>query len=518
MNTRHPWLKVGAILLIGAGLRLWHFDYRDAVIGRPDGGDGATKIRTAMNVEKGFLAPYHYRQPAYLVYVSGALYKVVDAFGRIDLDKRWRLTERLIIFHSVLAILVTYLLARQVFDHEGTALLAALLMSVIPVEVIGSHYIKEDVPLMLFSNLAILAMVSFIKTRRAAMCRIAGYVVGLAASVKYAGFILLLPYALVYAHCLRFAPRGTQERKALDSAFLWGLMAAILVFLALNPYFLYDPYPAWHGLGFQVGYSNTAHNDGTALTFWEGWGVFGLRMAVLPGLTWPVAAAALLGMVFMWAKDRAPARLFLFLWVAIAYLGPEHVPAKLHPFFARYLHWLFPGLCVFAAWGLYSLRRRCPAGSPARWLANGAIALCVAVPLMHTILIISGTRHDTRRQAIEWMAKHLPPDTVIYTVEPHAIRGEMRGINLRHGPAISVEHMRREGVKYVAMSSFCYDRYVLMGPHSLPRAREAQDAYFSILGACDLVKEFRPALSIQTFGFHNPVVRIYKIGNDPQRH
>jgi hypothetical protein len=61
------------------------------------------------------------------------------------------------------------------------------------------------------------------------------------------------------------------------------------------------------------------------------------------------------------------------------------------------------------------------------------------------------------------------------------------------------------------MSGLYYDRYAHMGPDSSPRALAAKATLAAIHSEFDLVCEIRPAHPWQAYGFHNPVVRVYRV-------
>ena len=193
-----------AILVLAAGLRLWQYDF-DPVEGNcPLYHDAWSKFLMANDVAQGRYQPVLYKQPAFLIYTSGFILRVSALFGHTGVEHLWRLVVLYMIVCSVLTVGVTFFIAQVVFASGRLSLLATAFAAVLPVSVVGSRYIKEDVPLALLANLSILFLLLAIqKGARQGISRPrwggsglwwyvpAGVCAGLAAATKYAGLAWL---------------------------------------------------------------------------------------------------------------------------------------------------------------------------------------------------------------------------------------------------------------------------------------------------------------------------------------
>ena len=413
------------------------------------------------------------------------------------------------------SIVLLYWLSRAIFDSSAVALVSALFLAVIPMNVVGSRYFKEDIPLMFFMNLSMFLMVLLIEKRKGIFYLLAGTAIGLSVAVKYAA-LNLVPFYLA-AHCLVLwrGPSKGMFRRLVDWRFLLGLVLVVAAFLAFNTHVISD----WDGVlaGFrtQLGYAGRGHHDGTVISGGEHWWTFYLRYALLPGVGLLAALAAAGGVVTA-CRRRMVAAMFMAGWMAAFCLGLEQSPAKPFPFFARYMHGVAPGLCMFAAFALCEAYR---ASAGRRWLRCGAVsalALTLLLPLVKTGLINHsiGPGRETRARARVWMEENLEPGSKIlvdsrsYGAEPPVDR-----FDVRHDFHRNLDYVRNRNVDYIVLGSFSYDRFEYdRAPGA--KAQQKYGYYLSIFGECELVREFNPRFAFLSYGFHNPVVQVYKVTRD----
>jgi 4-amino-4-deoxy-L-arabinose transferase-like glycosyltransferase len=210
---------------------------------------------------------------------------------------------------------------------------------VVPLNVIGSRYFKEDIPLMFFLNLAVLMMVLTLRSSHRWTYLPAGIAVGLALSVKYVAAILIPFYILCHGVRVWRSSSGSKMKTAFEPYFFLGMVAVPAVFLLLNPYVIIEWKDFISTFHAQQGYAVTGHHDGTVILGRDYWWSFYLLRAVVPGLSLPVTLAALTGILLALWKRNAEAA-FVAVWLGTFYLMMESSPAKPFPFFARYIHGL----------------------------------------------------------------------------------------------------------------------------------------------------------------------------------
>jgi hypothetical protein len=136
---------------------------------------------------------------------------------------------------ALLTVLAVYALARAIAGHRQ-GLLAAALCAVFPLHVLHSHYATVDVTQALMTTVALLMAVRIYQAPRQRNYVLAGLAVGLAASVKYNGGLVLL--APLCAHLLLL--RQTDRPSAPTRNLWWLLGMAAVAFLLTSPYTVLD--------------------------------------------------------------------------------------------------------------------------------------------------------------------------------------------------------------------------------------------------------------------------------------
>ena len=515
IRRHHRALLVTAILLLATGLRLWNFDFDPLDRTMPLSHDSYAKFLMAERVAQGHDQPLNYRQPYFLIYTLGALFKGCVRIGKSDPLFLWNLSTLYMILFSVITVGLVVPLTRRVTDHPLAPALAALLAAVIPVSVIGCRYLKEDTPLMMFQVLALLLLVRLLQRPRSWWYLASGLVIGVACSVKYAALNMIPFYLLAHGLAVAGVPRGQRLRQAVSPWFFGGLLLVPLGFLAFDSYVI----PRWDRFSEafmnQAHYAGRGHHDGTAIGGWDyGW-VFYLRHAILPGMTIPLAVTALAGVVLVWIRPRRVTA-FLATWLIVAYLEIEASHAKPFPFFARYMHSLFPVLCVLAAWTLTRLASA--ARGAGRWAVIGLVVVCTLTPLAKTAVINAALKSDTRVRGTHWINEHLEPGSIIclddayYSPRPDEDTFDVRYTSRMY--RYPLERLLKEEFDYVVLNSFRYHRYEIARAFS-QTATDIYADYREIIDACEPIHEIRPALGWQTYGFHNPVIWIYRLPHAP---
>jgi hypothetical protein len=515
-----PGLLLLAILVLGAGLRFPNVTH-DSDLAASVSPDAPEKFYEARQLAReGMIASEPderyllYNQSLFIVRSYAAIWQASAWLGLPTDDQRMRVgfTAYMILL-SLGTLELVFLIGLLVFSESAPALLAALLFASFPVNVMGSLYVKEDIPLMFWCTAAILAICALVKSGQKRFYLWVGALIGLAVATKYTG-LLLLPILLLAHLLLVFRARPAERLRAL---FAWQSIAALglaaLTFTIFNPQIVTEWPAFWQGFMFQVQYAGSGHRDGTVIRGIDYWWTFYLRYAILPGITLPATVFGLAGLLLALVRRN---RLLIVLSVALLlfYFQVESSPAKPFPFFARYLHMAYPLLALLAAYAFVELWRRLRGHMLTRLLAIVAGLILVLAPLGTSTLLSAGARPDTREVATRWIEANLPHGAHIAlgsrTYSPQHLDDQF---TVRYDDSIhtrSVQQLKDAKFEYLVVNSFQYDRY----PYSVASSavsRRAVQGYTAFEHELTLIRVIAPQFPFQTYGEHNPVIRVYKI-------
>jgi 4-amino-4-deoxy-L-arabinose transferase-like glycosyltransferase len=256
------------LLLAAAGLllRLVAVDH-----GFPDVNEEATPVRQAWEMwdwERGGLDlnPRFFNYPAlsfYINWIAQGTYRLATEPTGL---RAWGPSEKLpldlvligrilsILFAGIISVL-TYRLGRRLMPAVWSAW-AALLVFWMPTLFHYSLKSVVDLPLGVFSTLVLVALLERrLKTLSRTRHITIGVLVGLAASCKYTGAFLAIPYVLTH-----LSSHDWNLRSASRSLYPWYAGAAsILVFLALNPYIILDSETFYWNYAFERHHMTVGH-------------------------------------------------------------------------------------------------------------------------------------------------------------------------------------------------------------------------------------------------------------------
>ena len=396
---------VGAAL----ALRLWGIRHGLPFVYNPDELSHFVPKAVTFHAEGHFDPGYYVNPPAfsYLLYVVFAVVfggsdGVVDAFAERpeDVFLAARVTAALV---SAAAVAVLYCAGRRFFDR-GVGLLAAAVLAVAFLPVHWSHQAVNDTPALLAVAAALLGSAGIFRLGRRRDYLLGGAAVGLAAATKYTAGILVL---VVLGAALLHLRRG--RRPALLGLGLAGA-AAVVAFIAGNPYALLAPGDFWSGLT-----QLSVTPQGEVKLGQEGSGIVYYLWALTWGLGWiPLVAAAAGAVLLIVRRDPlalvllpAPAVFVLFMGLQERYFG----------------RWLMPILPVLALLAGYA------AAAAVRWVASARpCAAPLAAVLAAASLLVQGlffsvhgdlvlAREETRNATREWLLANVPARTRV-VVEP----------------------------------------------------------------------------------------------------
>jgi hypothetical protein len=403
------------------------------------------------------LNPHWFRYPGLIIDLQflgqGLLYLLLRATGAVHSTLDYRVLQQLdktpfylmgrslTALLGALTVLPVFHLARRVAGR-GPAVAAALLVAVSPPLIAKSQVIEVDAPLTLFVAWGLLAAVGLADalTRRRAIT--AGVVVGLAATAKYPGIVLIVPCLVAIALGAQTAPpaagrpgRGTPRQ---DTAIAWpaaigvtGLALLATVFVT-SPFLFLDHRSALADLAVEREHMRLGHFGSdlgsTWLTYARDW------CTAVAG--WPVALASLGGLgLFLAMRRRAWALVAgSFLLAYAALVSSFAMKAD------RYLLPLLPAAFVFACALAAELCARVEPPAPrevdrqagtaaasvrGRGIGGRAgLALAVATALLALPALaglpahLASLRPDTRTLARAWFEANVPPGAFVAS-EPY---------------------------------------------------------------------------------------------------
>ena len=287
----------------------------------------------------------------------GALLKGETAHAEMA---AWVLNARLIVVACAVATVgVAWAAGRRLAGPAG-GVIAALLIALLPMHVLHSHYATVDVPQALFIALCLWFTLRLAAEPTRRHYLLAGLAAGLAASVKYNGALVIL--APLLAHVLL---PGSGLRPG------WGRVAGMLgvmalAFAATSPFVLLSWQEAWRDISFEL----THMREGEwpiKEVYPNGW-LFHLHPALF------LALAALLLSRGELRRRLLPIVVFGFAWwlmIGAAGVRYERYAMPLEPVAA---------LCAAGVWAAVRGRFRLPA----RCLAAAALVVwCLALLLVN---------------------------------------------------------------------------------------------------------------------------------------
>jgi len=249
------WVALGAVLVLGAWLRLWLCGDIPADMGF----DLASKFSDALSITRGqynIFFPMRLGREG-LFFYSTALVGRLAGLSRSTLH----LTSGLI---GVVTIVSVYQLARELFGTRP-ALLAAFLLAVNRWHIILSRSGFRACTMPLFTAWSLYGVLRALRTRRPLDWGLAGVAVG-AGAYSYRSF-LFVPIALAAGLALSLLPRWREGKRGLVGGLLIAMLVALAIAAPLLRYIAENPdlYMARQSYQLQAQEKTEAKQQGWAL-------------------------------------------------------------------------------------------------------------------------------------------------------------------------------------------------------------------------------------------------------------
>jgi hypothetical protein len=475
--------------VIGVALRAWSASYGLPDLYHPD---EPRIVERAVRFHQGDLNPRFFNWPSLYMYLMAGVYGIVfgpSADGVVGAYARepalFYLVGRLVTaLLGTATLAVLYLTGRLAYGGL-VGILAAGLLAVDLLHVRDSHWVTTDVPLAFLITLSTFYALRYWRDGRRLEAGAAGLVAGLATSMKYPGALAFL--GLLAAHAAR-RPGAPAWRRVVgrDTVAAAGLAAG--GFVLGTPFALLTP------ISFARGVLNELHEVHTVQfgneTDAPGY-VFHLTHSLPVAMGWPLCLLALAGLA--WAIARRGTREAILLAFPVPYLL---VILTWSSRFERYAIPLLPCLTLLGALALVrGVGWLCERVGLVRgaWPAvalTAAAAVLLAPPLgrvaaYHRLL----ARPDTRELGSSWVERHVPGGARI-ALEPFSLSLPVARRQLRDAPetlahlqqarpvtltpappgredgywlvrldTYDLDRLQEDGVGYVVLSSFIYQRH-----------------------------------------------------------
>jgi hypothetical protein len=359
-----------------------------------------------------------------------------------------------------------------------------------------SQYNKSDPVVALLVPIGMLAILAYLERGGRGRAVLAGAVIGLAVAAKYNGAPLVVPFVLAVA--LRHRSRMLAE----PDVYLGGVAAAA-TFLACCPFLLADFPRFLDEAGTVVRNYAVVGIEGQGADT-DNWAYHGRYIAdQVVGVLGLLAALGGLALA-LFRLDGRTAVFLSFPILYFSYYSAQRVrfPSNMVP--------VYPFLAILAAYAVVeagrALGRRWPRPRTVAPAVAAAVLLLLAPLLWGSVAHNRAvTLPDTGGAAREWISGHLPPGTAL-AVELHGpVLDASRYRVVRESRIVNrgVRSYRADGVEYLVVSSYTYDRFA-------PDHRQSRD-YQELFAICPLVQEFAPVPGAR-FG---PTIRILQVPPGP---
>lgn len=370
-------------------MRLWGINFGLPALYRPD--EDVT-VGRAMGILRGVFDPHFANWPHLYFSVSAAWLALLRLLGLIKDQASGYLGVRVLdAILGSLTVVVVFAFGRRAYGAlAGLFAAAATAVAFLPVR--DSHFATLDIPLTLAIVGGLYAAYRTLGMRGWRPLVLSGVMLGVAASLKYNGGLLIS--GIGAAQIIRARAQETSVGIVIRRMLIIGLIA-VAILIVTSPFLLLDPSLTRQGLGYI--FHHLEEPTAPAIGWVE------LSRALWFGIDPALVVAGLCGAVYAaWRREAADSILLSFLAVYFVFIGTGG------SVFFRYADPLIPPLLLLAGRLLAALVEQTTPGR-LRWLAFGSALIIVTVPsLVHDLrydLLIQQT--DTRTQAYSWLAEHV---------------------------------------------------------------------------------------------------------------
>ncbi len=414
--SRETWILI-SILVAALAVRLYQIGW-----GLPYVYEEATPLKKAWSMwgwgsPRGLdLNPHFFNYPSLIIYlhvvsqglvfalmkITGVVTSGADYHARFIVDPTpvYYAGRLISVVFGAGTVWMAWLVARR-FNPEYSRVVsvaAALLVSVNTYFISRSHLVDVDVPLTFFVMLVFWLLLRLHENPTLVRYIAAGAAIGLAASTKYTGGMLLLPLIAVY-----IGLRVSRDKKKSYQPW-WhpatAVLAAIAAFLLTSPFVLIDWATFVQHFGFERDHMQLGHFGLGEVSS------TGFYARALAGnlLGWPAILLAVYGFIAGYRMAAVMVAAFVLPYLVAVTSWSMHAE--------RYLLPVVPPLLVFAAIAIGRLSGMIPK----RWnrpeIKTAVVAVLIAVAAWPVVAgypaYLRTIRYDSRTFAADWIEKSIP--------------------------------------------------------------------------------------------------------------
>jgi len=415
-------ILIGIILLTALSVRLWGVNYDLPYIYHPD---EPGYIAISQNIFKtGDLNPHFFNYPSLFFYINALAYipyyllgKLIGVFHtpndilppisltmgvtQAQMPTTVLLGRIVTISFGVGTVGLAYFVGKQITGRTAVGVLASLMVAIAPTNVWHSRLITPDTFVTFFSLASFLASILVYQQGKTWQYVVAGICVGLTASSKYNGGLIVLP--LLLASFLHYGKAAFKQPKLYLALLLCGVG-----FLATTPYAILDSAKFLKDLRFEAQHYSTGHAgmEGNSLEWYLNymWNTSG-------GLYLFAALGILYGSILR-PKETSLLSIFplaYFVFISSFVVRNDRTFLPLTPF-----------LFLLAAWFLIDLfdkLRKMQAKSMRRLFLTVLASITIIILALPVSKTIADTQRlmtvNSRETARIWIDDNLPPGAKI---------------------------------------------------------------------------------------------------------
>lgn len=455
-------------LLAAALLRFWALP--QGIPFSPGVDEPEVMERAVRMMKTGDFNPHFFDYPSLYIYVQAlvAVFRfAIGAMGGMWSGLAQAPTEEFYVWGramtATLGTATVWVVYRAGLRWGGrTALLAAVMLAVMPMHVRESHYVLTDVPATFLVMLTLLLSLRAHERSTAWSFAVAGAAAGLAGATKYNG---VLAVVMPLIACL-MTPATRPSRPA---AILWIFTAMLAAFFVAAPYTFLD-LPTFLNQFARL----SSEFRATPVTPEPIWQIYlkHLRNAFTPqyfqaaGFLWPGTLIVIAGLALgAWRSFTGPDRLrwalvTVFPLVYFRFISNQNI------FYGRYLLPLIPFLSILAAaavvWCIEWMRHQ-ELRRPVRNLVTIALTLTAVIPPAYSAIAYDAdaAKEWTTEQAYRWIRREVPAGSHIRLEGSLAIKlpASYKTSYVKQLRLDGVEFYGDTDIDYLVASSQCFGPY-----------------------------------------------------------
>ncbi len=421
MPTSLP--KLAIILALSFALNTCHASWGLPELWHPD----EVTWRSANMLIDRTANPAFFKYPSLHLYLVAALGAPLHAFDRQTSiptkPTASALLPQLTLYARILSalmgtavILLTYHTALRLFDPTS-ALFSALILTLTAGFIGFSHFATVDIPLVFWTSLALLLCATALSTNSISAYAAGALTIGLSASTKYTGILLLFPIAAVYFANTPPPIRSNWAARLRNHRILVMISFTIAGFLLGTPFALISP------LAFLKDLIQLALFQGTYSGVGDrGYWTHLVNLFEIFGPCWFVACAS--GFAFALYETIRRDRRFLPLIATITVLYAAMGSMMFSP--ARYILPVVPSLAICGGKLLAELTQFSNRHLITRIAWRTMVAASIAGSTVYSLAALDRMQTDARYRANDWITRNLSKDMTI-EVSPNYSIGIPRG-------------------------------------------------------------------------------------------